>query len=233
MRRTIGTLAVVALLASAIEAGAVEQWRPEPGVTWQIQLQGRPDLSIDAQVYELDGFDVSEEKVAALHDAGRRVICYMNGGAWEDWRPDADDFPEEVKGKELEGWPGERWLDVGRLDLLQPIMEARLDICVEKGFDAVDFDNVDGYTQDSGFDISWDDQIAYNRWLAQAAEDRGLAAGLKNDLEQVPELVGDYEFSVNEQCFLYRECKLLKPFIDANKPVLNIEYELARRRFCP
>ncbi|HWL65701.1 MAG TPA: endo alpha-1,4 polygalactosaminidase, partial [Actinomycetota bacterium] len=130
-------------------------------------------------------------------------------------------------------WPGERWLDVGRLDLLQPIMGARLDICVEKGFDAVDVDNVDGYTQDSGFDISWDEQIAYNRWLAQAAEDRGLAAGLKNDLDQVSELVGDYEFSVNEQCFLYRECKLLKPFIDANKPVLNIEYELERRRFCP
>jgi hypothetical protein len=159
------------------------------------------------------------------------VICYMNGGAYEDWRPDEDDFPAEVRGKS-NGWPGEQWLDIRRLDVLQPIMEARLDICVEKGFDAVDFDNVDGYSNDSGFPLTYDDQIAYNRWLAQAAEEKGLAAGLKNDLEQVGDLVADYEFSVNEQCFYYRECRLLKPFIDAGKAVFNIEYELPRRKFC-
>lgn len=37
------------------------------------------------------------------------------------------------------GWPGERWLDIGRTAILRPIMERRLAMCERKGFDAVEF----------------------------------------------------------------------------------------------
>lgn len=30
----------------------------------------------------------------------------------EDWRDDADDFPAEAIGNDLDGWGGEKWLDV-------------------------------------------------------------------------------------------------------------------------
>jgi hypothetical protein len=56
-----------------------------------------------------------------------------------------------VVGKELPDWPGEHWLDVRRLDVLGPILERRLDLCRQKGFDAVEPDNVDAYANDSGF----------------------------------------------------------------------------------
>ncbi len=236
MIRRVLALVAAPLMCATVFASAQEPtsvWQPRPTTQWQIQLTGSPDLSVEAPVYELDAFDVPAETVTELHDRGRMVICYFNAGAFEDWRPDADDFPEEVKGKDLEGWPGERWLDIRRLDILQPIMEERLDLCEEKGFDAADFDNVDGYTQDSGFDISYEDQIAYNEWLAQAAEERGLAAALKNDLDQIGDLVDDFEFAVNEQCFQYRECFRLKPFVRADKAVFNIEYRLKRSQFCP
>jgi len=55
---------------------------------------------------------------------------------------------------------------------LKPIMAARLDLARTKGCDAVDPDNVDGHTQDSGFAISYADQLAYNRWMATEAHAR-------------------------------------------------------------
>ena len=64
-------------------------------------------------------------------------------------RPDAGAFPDAVKG-DSNGWSGERWLDIRRLDVLGPIMQRRLDLCKQKGFDAVEPDNVDGYTNSTG-----------------------------------------------------------------------------------
>ena len=36
--------------------------------------------------------------MTALHREGRKVICYLSTGAWEDWRPDAKKFPKSVIG---------------------------------------------------------------------------------------------------------------------------------------
>ena len=43
----------------------------------------------------------------------------------------------------------------------------RLDLAAAKGCDAVDPDNVDGYANPTGFDLTGDDQLAFNRWLAE------------------------------------------------------------------
>ncbi|MCP4225614.1 MAG: endo alpha-1,4 polygalactosaminidase, partial [Actinomycetia bacterium] len=177
---------------------------PAPGTTWQWQLTQAIDESYDVDVYDVDGFDVSATTVASLHASGRKVICYISAGSWEDWRPDASDFPASVKGNN-NGWPGEKWLDIRDLDVLGPIMEARLDMCVAKGFDAVEPDNIDGYTNNTGFPLSAQDQLGYNRFLADAAHARGLSIGLKNDLDQVVALEPWFEFAVNEQCFQYNE----------------------------
>jgi hypothetical protein len=76
----------------------------------------------------------------------------------------------------------------------------------------------------AGFDFTAADQLTYNRNMANEAHARGLAIALKNDLDQVAELVDSYDLSVNEQCHEYSECDLLQPFIDAGKPVFNAEY---------
>jgi hypothetical protein len=170
--------------------------------------------------------------VASLHAKGRKAICYMSGGSFEDWRPDAAKFPAEVKGKPLDGWPGEWWLDIRQIKLLGPIMEARMELCKSKGFDAVDVDNVDGYANDSGFPLSPRDQLNYNILLANAAHARGLSIGLKNDLGQIKALLPYYDWALNEQCFQYDECNLLRPFIKAGKAVFHVEYRLKTSQFC-
>jgi hypothetical protein len=183
-------------------------------------------------MFDIDLFDNDTAVVASLHAKGRRAICYLSAGSYEDWRPDAASFPAAVLGSS-NGWPGERWLDVRRLDLLGPIMEARLDLCKAKGFDGVEPDNVDGYTNDTGFPLNSADQLAYNRFLADAAHARGLSVGLKNDLDQVAQLEPKFDFAVVEQCFQYKECESLRPFTAAGKAVFEVEYELSPESFCP
>lgn len=209
-------------------------WRPAPGTTWQWQLTGLPvDLSVDAAMYDVDLFDNDASVVTALHARGRKAVCYISAGTWEDWRPDAGQFPASVKGSNVEGWPGERWLDIRNLTALGPIMEARMDLCKSKGFDGIEPDNVDGYTNGTGFPLTAQDQLAYNRFLAGAAHKRGLSVGMKNDIDQAAALQPAFDWAINEQCFQYDECDALLPFIQAGKAVFQAEYELSVNEFCP
>ncbi|MFH9015040.1 endo alpha-1,4 polygalactosaminidase [Streptomyces sp. NPDC017943] len=236
MRRPSLFLVLFALLLAGCSQPADEEpgprWQPRPGTGWQWQLSGRLDTSVDVPVYDIDGYDHSAETVSRLHDDGRKVICYLSTGAWEEFRPDAKRFPASVLGRG-NGWKGERWLDIRRTDVLRPLMAARIDMCRDKGFDAVEPDNMDGYRNDTGFPLTAADQLRYNRLIARLAHERGLAVGLKNDLDQIPQLVGDFDFAVNEQCAQYGECAELKPFVDADKAVFHVEYELPTGRFCP
>ena len=207
-------------------------WRPSPGVSWQWQLTGKVDLSVDVEMYDIDLFDTSDAVVDQLHSLGRVAVCYVSAGSWEDWRPDAGSFPGEVLGRS-NGWPGEKWLDIRRIDILGPIMEARMDLCVRKGFDGIEPDNIDGYTNNTGFPLSAADQLAYNKFLAGAAHARGLSIGLKNDVEQVKALEPWFDWAINEQCAQYNECGQLSPFIAAGKAVFHVEYGLNLSQFCP
>jgi hypothetical protein len=198
-------------------------WRPAPGTSWQWQLSGTLDTSLDVVMYDIDLFETPDSTIDALRAAGRVVICYFSAGSHENWRPDKDDFPSSALGKAMDGWPDERWLDI-RAPELRPIMQRRLDLAAEKGCDGVEPDNVDGYQNDTGFPLSAADQLAYNRFLAAEAHARGLSVGLKNDLGQIAELVADFDWALNEECFAYDECDALLPFIRAQKAVFQVEY---------
>jgi hypothetical protein len=230
----LAAVAAVALGAAPARAAAAPTWwHPTPGLTWQWQLSGSLDLSVKAAVYDVDGVETTAAQVTALHTAGRRAICYVNAGAYENWRPDRGRFPAAVLGRPLDGWAGERWLDVRRWDVLGPIMADRLRVCRAKGFDGVEPDNVDGYANASGFPLTAADQLTYNRRLAALAHSLGLAAGLKNDLDQAATLAPAFDFAVNEECAAYRECAALRAFTAARKPVFHVEYEVGTARFCP
>lgn len=227
--------AVLALCCLLVLSGCtgVRRVPPGPDQTWQYQLQGRIDTTVAAGIFDIDLFETPTAVVDELHRARRTVICYVNAGAVEDGRPDVDAIPAQVRGTELEDWPGEYWLDIRRIDVLEPFLAARFDLCKAKGFDGVEPDNVDGYTHESGFPLTASDQLAFNRLLARLAHDRGLTVGLKNDLDQVDELVSDFDFAVNEECAEFDECDVLTAFVDQDKPVLHVEYGLDLDEFCP
>jgi hypothetical protein len=207
-------------------------WMPALHTSWQWQLQYTVDTSYDVAMYDIDGFDSSKKLVSKLHADGRAVVCYLSAGSWENWRPDAGDFPPVVLGRP-NGWPGERWLDIRRLDILGPIMKRRLDMCRAKGFDAVEFDNVDGYSNHTGFPLYGAQQLRYDAFLANQAHRRGMSALLKNDVEQVRKLLPYFDAALNEQCHQYHECDVLSRFVDAGKAVFGVEYKLKKSEFCP
>ncbi|GAA4993629.1 endo alpha-1,4 polygalactosaminidase [Kineococcus glutinatus] len=213
------------------EQVAPPPWRPEPGTAWQWQLSGDLDLTVDVPVYDVD-WQVPRAVVDRLHADGRRVIGYVSAGTWEAYRDDAGDFPPQVLGAPMADWPDERWLDVRRLDLLAAPLLRRLDACRDRGFDAVEPDNVDGWANATGFDLTAADQLRFNRWIAAEVHARGMAVGLKNDLGQVRDLVDDVDFAVNESCARYAECHLLDPFVAAGKAVLHVEYGVDPAGFC-
>lgn len=211
-------------------------WQPAINTTWQWQLSGRIDDTIDGEMIDIELFDNDAGVVAALHAQGRKVVCYISVGSWEDWRPDKEQFPAAVIGKDYEGWPGEKWLDIRQIDLLAPIMRARLDACQAKGFDGVEPDNIDSYTNDTGFPLTYQDQLDYNIWLAAEAHDRGLSIGLKNDDEQVRDLLPYFDWALTEDCFDQGWCEEMLPFIAAGKPVFAAEYTdagMSLDQFCP
>jgi len=183
-------------------------------------------------MYDID-MDNSAKVVASLHKAGRIVICYLNAGTWEPFRDDASLFPKSVKGKPVSGFTNERWLDIRRGSILHPLMQERMDDCKSAGFDGIEFDNVDGYANDTGFHLTYRDQLTYNVWLANQAHTRGLSVALKNDLDQVKDLLPYFDWALDEQCFELQECNKLLPFINANKAVMEVEYNLAISQFCP
>ena len=199
-------------------------YRPVASTSWQWQLTGTLNSSYDVDVYDIDLFDTPAEVISTLQNDGRRVICYFSAGSFEDWRPDVADFATDTLGAPLDPmWEGEFWLDV-RADSVRRVMAGRLDMAAEKGCDGVEPDNVDGYTNVNGLDLTASDQLSFNQWLANEAHLRGLSIGLKNSGGQAAELVDYFDFSVNEQCHEFNECDQLQPFLDQGKPIWNAEY---------
>lgn len=205
------------------DPGNASWYQPGVNTTWQWQLQGNINTSYDVDVYDIDLFDTSAATISALHADGRKVICYFSAGSYENWRDDAADFPAEALGNDLDGWAGERWLDI-RNQTVRAIMTTRMDLAKSKGCDAIEPDNIDGYDNSNGLGLTAADQIDYNTFLAQTAHAKGLGIGLKNDVEQVSVLEPYFDFCINEECHDYNECGELAPFTNNHKPVFNAEY---------
>tara|TARA_R110000868_G_scaffold129581_3_gene338560 strand:+ start:2773 stop:3690 length:918 start_codon:yes stop_codon:yes gene_type:complete len=198
--------------------------------SWHWQLSGNLKTP-DRQVYDIDLFDTSTTTITNLKGQGRIVVCYFSAGSWEDWRTDAALYPKEALGAQLDGWPGERWVDI-RHPAVRMLMAQRIQLAAEKGCDAVEPDNVDGYSNSNGLQLSKADQIDYNRWLSQQAHSHDLAIALKNAVELIPALVDDFDFALNESCYAYKECDDYRLFRQQGKAVFIAEYRSYNNNMC-
>lgn len=216
-------LSLLLLVGCAGPPKARAVWQPAPGTSWQWQLTGTLETDLDVQMFDLDLFDAPDAALRRLQERGVVVICYFSAGTIEDWRDDVEDLPDAAIGAPLPEWEGERWLDVTH-PAVRALAEGRLDLAVERGCDGVEPDNVDGYANDNGLGLTADDQLAFNRALADAAHSRGLSVGLKNDLDQLEALAPHFDWALNESCARYDECDRLSVFTDAGKAVFHVEY---------
>ncbi len=198
---------------------------PTPGTTFEWRLDELPNnFTTEAEVIDIDAFDATPELVTNLQAQGKKVIAYLSVGSVESYREDASDFPEEVIGNVYEGFEDENWLDIREIDLLAPIMRARFDMVKQKGFDGFEPDNINGYQNNTGFNLTQEDAKTYSRWLIEEAHNRGLSIGQKNAEELVPEMVDEFDWFLSEDAYVDDFYQQLSPYISANKAVFFVEY---------
>lgn len=201
-----------------------EIWKPVAGTTWNYELLNEVDQSSsDAEVWDIDLFNNNESSFSSLQSDGKRVLCYFSAGSYEEFREDKDEFQEADLGNPLDGWEGERWLDTNS-DNVRRIMQARLDLAVQKNCDGVEPDNVDAYDNENGLDLGESDAVDYVTFLSEEAHARNLSLALKNAGSIVPNVISLVEYCVQEQCLEFNNCEQFTPFIEANKPIFHVEY---------
>ena len=212
--------------AQAVDTSAQPLWRPTTArplalhwvLSGPLDVHNRRQMGLRSlrgrqlpppDVYDIDLEYNSAATVRALHARGKKVICYIDVGVYETYRDDAAKFQAispQIWGHADSGWNGSYWLDIRRVDELAPIMKARIQACKDKGFDAVEPDEMTGWSNNSGFPLTYADQLAYNKAVAGWAHEIGLSVGMKGDLEQAHDLATYFDWYLVEECYQYSEC---------------------------
>ncbi|CAM9544998.1 unnamed protein product [Laminaria digitata] len=210
--------------------GGSGKFKFHAGQSWNYNLATPVDTKVKVDVFFIDMGEKKGGTIDTLHGLGKGVVCYISIGTVEDWRDDAKQFPSSAIGGGVDGWAGERWLDVNNMQVRE-IMSARVKKAEGMKCDAIEPDNMMVYSEGGkvGVKVSEAEQIEYNRWFAKEVHAHGMAVGLKNAVDLVPILVGDFDFALNEECHEWDECRVYEDtFIAQNKPVFNVEYNLGK-----
>ena len=206
--------------------------------------------------------------VRALHAAGKYSICYVEAGAYQTSFPDRShfapaDYGHRARRYGMQGYGNEWWFDIrgfagyvaGRPATLSgaavdiaAALDKRIRWCALEGQDAVEPDDLDGYTNrgdtgvaGAGWHLTRSDSAGFERWLAHDAHAHGLAVFQKNDPANAAADVSRFDGMIIEECNHYRD-PCAGPggdatrYLRAGKPVLNAEYTQdgeRTSRFCP
>jgi hypothetical protein len=211
-------------------------------------------LSPRPTVYDIDGIDNPLSTVTALHKMGDRVICYIEVGAAGNYYSAPEEHLRKTYyaqladahdlGKGVPGYP-ERYLNINTASTLSIIKSMIRQQCAAKGFDAVEPDIDDSYTDSTGFRITEAENIRYDRALGAYAHSLGLAWGQKNgdnDPAFSAALEPTTDFLLDEECVFYDTCQIVAPpYLRARKLVIDAEYtadwgpgvSADLRKFCP
>jgi hypothetical protein len=193
--------------------------------------------------------------VAGIHGAGHYSICYVEAGAYQVGFPDDQNFAVADyggvgdKASEMQGYPGEYWFNLtgfaryaagqagtltGAAVDIASQLDKRFAGCKLEGQDAVEPDDLDGYTNQSQSGVTpWGmtqaDSAGFERWLAYDIHAHGLAAFQKNDPANAAQNASLFDGMIIEECNYYQDpCTGsggdASAYLAAGKPVLNAEY---------
>jgi len=248
-RAIIAALVILIALVVSSTASSSTGWLT-PTTTWYAQEDGPDVCPTSVQMCDTDLFFAqpggeNAGVIGRYHARGQKVICYLDTGAWESYRPDANQFPKEVIGRST-GWSGERWLDIRQSawPKFASIIWARLDLAVSSGCDGIEPDQNNPVGNRPGFPITYADENTWYLEVARQAHARGLTVLMKNGIELLEMsqyasgLVSAFDGQLNEECFQYKECDDATPiglhaFVAAGKWVGEIEYKGQTGTFCP
>jgi hypothetical protein len=239
---------VIALGARAVDAGSNDTmvgstappaagWVPLPdNVPFDYQIGGDYEPPAGVEIVVRDWF-------AGTPLADTYSICYVNAfqtqpdEAGIDRPDERSNWPDELVLGELGDdptWGGEYLIDLATAESRHAAadwVEQMIQVCDDKGFHAVEFDNLDSWTRFQ--DTPMADQVpfgpaeaaAYATVLTRAAHDRDMAAAQKNALELDAATVAaiGFDFLIIENCAQFDECAVAADLYDDR--VLDVEYD--------
>lgn len=245
-------------------------WQPPERADWMWEL-GQPLVLTDSSlmgtgvtayngdkppadnpvIYDIDAIENPASTVAALHQRGDHVICYIEVGSAGNYYSAAQEgirttYYAQLKaagdlGRKLSGYP-ERFININAPSAVA-IIKSMIDRqCVRKGFDAVETDldeTFDGNEGNTGFTITRIDEQTYLTTLARFMHAHGLGWIAKNlddtnSTRFVDRMEPLAQGIISEQCNEYQTCWLLRPFLRAGKWIGNAEYAPETQAgFCP
>ena len=196
---------------------------------WILQSQGLPATPPAVAYLDVDGFDTAASYVALAKSRGIRTICYLDVGSAESNRPDYASLSaiSGLLGNSYPGFAGERYIDIRRYPEFIQIMDDRLRMCRDKGFDYVEFDVMDAFEDGAattGFNLTEQDMIAYVTALSARARGYGLKPVQKNASASSTKLVPLFDAILLEGCVLGNFCADSAPYVLVSKPAFNAEY---------
>lgn len=197
------------------------------GAAFDYQIGGDYDPPSSVEVVSRDWFVGS-----ALE--GGYSICYVNAFQTQ---PDADggrpdersQWPTELvlTGYEDDpNWDGEYLIDISTPQSRTAAadhLDQMIETCATKGFNAVEYDNLDAWTRLDDLPFDEQDTIDFATIITDRAHAFGLAVGQKNTAQLLPqrEAIG-FDFAVVEECGEFSECDVFTDEYGAL--VVGIEY---------
>ena len=224
--------AVVGLTVAAVVVASVPS-TPQPDAQFDYQIGADYTPADGVTVVSRDWFAGEPLTTAG---GGGYSICYINAFQTQ---PDEDgvdrpderaNWPSELVLSEFgddPNWDGEYLVDlstVSRRYLATQHVATMIDTCAAKGFDAVEFDNLDSWTR-FAVPFDQDEAVAYAAALTGYAHSVGLAAGQKNTPELGAEVSLDaigFDFAIAEECGRFDECEAYTDVFGDD--VIAIEY---------
>ncbi|MFM2047806.1 MAG: hypothetical protein RI955_352 [Bacteroidota bacterium] len=202
-------------------------YKPQIGDSfeWRLDSIGLNEVNqYSCKIIDIDAFSATKELVDAFHAQGIKVIAYISVGTIENYRSDSGLLPTEIIGNIYPAWPDERFLNIREIEKIKPFITSRFDMIKQKGFDGIEPDNMDGYGEINGFNLTLNDTKLFCEWIIEEAHRRGLSIGQKNTEELVPLLYKKFDWALTEDIFNTNTQNNYSLYITINKPVFSAEY---------
>ena len=233
--RTVLLTTAMALVAVLGTAGCAEAATTSAAASYRnLPTSGRVDYQLGGGYTPPSGVTIVERDSTDRPAKGKYNICYVNGfqtqpeaaRTWKKSYPSA--ILRDRAGKPVAdpGWPDEMLLDTrtaAKRALITKVLAKSIARCGDRGFDAVEFDNLDSWTRADGR-LTRAGNLALAADLVRTGHAHGLAVGQKNtpQLGAAGRRTTGFDFVVAEECVQYDECSAYTDVY--GDQVVDVEY---------
>lgn len=233
---TVATVAVAVIGLSGCAAAAPSSSASSSSGAGYANLptSGIPDYQLGGGYTPPAGVTIVERDSTDRPAPDKYGICYVNG--FQTQPEDADTWLDDHSSAVLRdedgdpvsdpGWPDEMLLDTRtpakRAEIVK-VLTTSIARCADRGFDAVEFDNLDSWTRSDGV-LTRSGNLALAAALVRVGHEHGLAVGQKNtpQLGASGRKTTGFDFVVAEECVHYQECSAYTKAY--GKHVIDVEY---------